>query len=70
MSIRRFIKYIIALVGAYILMSSLAAMIERDYVSYQIAAAILLSLAIFGFFKWKKSLRLDDMYVPIQFIKD
>jgi len=57
MVIKRFIKYIMALVSAYILVSALAIAIERGYVSYQIAGVILLALGIFGFFKWKKSLR-------------
>ncbi len=70
MVIKRFIKYIMALVGAYILVSALAKAIEIGYVSYQIAGVILLALGIFGFFKWKRSLCLDEMYVPIQFIKD
>ena len=59
-----------ALVSAYILVFALATAVERGYVSYQVVGIILLSLGIFGFFKWKKSLRLDDTYVPIQFIKD
>ena len=59
-----------ALVSAYILVFALATAIERGYVSYQIAGVILLTLGVSGFFKWKRSLRLDDMYVPIQFIKD
>ena len=59
-----------ALVSAYILMFVLATAVERGYVSYQVVGVILLSLGIFGFLKWKKSLRLDEMYVPIQFIKD
>ena len=59
-----------ALVSAYILMLALVTALERGYVSYQVVGVILLSLGIFGFFKWKKSLRLEEMYVPIQFIKD
>ena len=67
---KKFIKYIMALVSAYILMLALVTALERGYVSYQVVGVILLSVGIFGFFKWKKSLRLEEMYVPIQFIKD
>ena len=67
---KKFIKYMMALVSAYILMLALVTALERGYVSYQVVGVILLSLGIFGFFKWKKTLRLDDTYVPIQFIKD
>ena len=67
---KKFIKYMMALVSAYILILALVTALERGYVSYQVVGVILLSLGIFGFLKWKKSLRLVDMYVPIQFIKD
>jgi len=67
---KKFIKYMMALVSAYILMLALVTALERGYVSYQVVGVILLSLGVFGFFKWKKSLRLEEMYVPIQFIKD
>jgi len=67
---KKFIKYMMALVSAYILILALVTALERGYVSYQVVGVILLSLGIFGFFKWKKSLRLEEMYVPIQFIKD
>ena len=70
MAIKKFIKYMMALVSAYILMLALATALERGYVSYQVVGVILLSLGIFGFLKWKKSMRLEEMYVPIQFIKD
>jgi len=70
MVIIKFIKYMMALFGTYIFVLTLATAIERGYVNYQITGVILLSFGVFGFFKWKKSLRLDDMYIPIQFIKD
>ena len=70
MAIKKFIKYMMALVSAYILMLALVTALERGYVSYQVVGIIFLSLGIFGFLKWKKSLRLEEMYVPIQFIKD
>jgi hypothetical protein len=70
MGIRKFIKYMMVLFGAAILVYALATAIERGYVSYQTVGIILLSLAVFSFLKWKKTLRLDEMYVPIQFITD
>ena len=70
MAIRKFIKYMMVLFGAAILMYALSTAIESGYASYQIVGIILLSLAVFIFLKWKKTLRLDEMYVPIQFVTD
>jgi hypothetical protein len=70
MAIRKFIKYVMVLFSAVILVYALSTAIERVYISYQIAGIIILLLGVFSFFKWKKTLRLDEMYIPIQFITD
>ena len=71
MAIKKLIKHVITtLVSTYILVFSLSKAVEKGYINYQMAGVILLSLGVFSFLKWKKSLRLDDIYVPIQFIKD